>query len=279
MRGPTALMANRQCLDQGSAGASVSRKPRQPRQKQRINKSSGTDGQGRPIGDKLYNPDIPGAVQCPQITSRGKRCRNVVAADSNSCLLHSSLIDQSTSASTKVPATKKGSGNGSIGGGTDAPIVAFESEMEKAWTCLPQATQLSKVEKKSLAAEIDQLTPGSRISVDMMGRKCTAEVLEIREEMYTVFMSYEDYPNLYNEYLPFDRLRTPSIGGGTLTDMNPENIRPGALAIALAGERRDVSLHYWEFPLLLQSIEYDKHASVVCGELYKRFDMIPLSFS
>ena len=252
MRGSAALMANRHSLDPcSSAGADAGGKPRQPRQKERSGKSSGAQGQGRPIGDKLYNPDIPGAVQCPKITARGKRCRNVCSANSQFCLLHSSLVDQSASANAEAPACnskrapKKSSGNGSnVGGGANAPIVAFESEMETAWTCLPQATQLSKTEKKSLAVQIDQLTPGSRIAVDIMGRKCTAEVLEIREEMYTVFMSYEDYPNLYNEYLPFDRLRTPSIGGGTLADMNPENIRPGALAIALVGEKRGVSTHF-----------------------------------
>ena len=242
MRRSAALMANRHSLDPGSsAQAGAGKKPRQSRQKQRPSTSSGTDGQGRPIGDKLYNPDVHGAIQCPQITARGKRCRNVCAANSQFCLLHSSLVDHSTSTSAKKPAstskraTKKSRGSG------NAPIVAFESEMETAWICLPQAAQLSKAERRGLAAQIDQLTPGSRIAVDVMGRKCTAEVLEIREAMHTVFMSYEDYPSLYNEYLPFDRLRTPSIGGGTLTDMNPENIRPGALVIALIGEKRDVS--------------------------------------
>ena len=251
MRGSAALMANRHCLDPGnSAGAKSGRKSTKPRKRERSSQSLGTTGQGRLIGDKLYNPDIPGAVQCPKITARGKRCRNVCSANSHFCLLHTSLVDQSASTNAEAPAcsskraTKKRCGKGSsLGGGTIAPIVAFESEMETAWTCLPQATQLSKTEKKILAAQIDKLTPGSRIAVDIMGRKCTADVLEIREEMYTVFMSYEDYPNLYNEYLPFDRLRTPSIGGGTLTDMNPENIRPGALVIALVGEKRDVSTH------------------------------------
>ena len=244
MRASVAMVANRLSPDPGNAGARAGR-----------NATSGTHKQSRPIGDKLYDPNIPGAMQCPKITSRGKRCKNAVTAtNSQFCVLHSSLGDQSTSKTTIARAgkpkraRKEGSRNGSASGGArrgcdpdDAPIVVFESEMETAWTCLPRVTPLSKAEKEVLAAQIDQLTPGSRVAVDVMGRKCTAEVLDIREGMWTVFMSYEDYPKLYNEYIPFDRLRIPSTGGGTLTDMNPENIRPGVLAIALVGGKRDVS--------------------------------------
>ena len=244
---PAALMAKRRSPNPGSVDAG--RKATQ-RKKQKSSAALGFDSHGRAIGDKLYNPDIPGAMQCPKITSRGKRCRNVAAPNSQFCLLHGVRGDHQSvpqSSMTNAPAGAKSAAKKDGGSGAkdniaaDAPIVAFESEMETAWTCLPQATSLSVSEKQRLVVEIDKLTPGSCIAVDMMGRKCTAEVVEICEGMRAVYMSYEDYPKLYNEYLPFDRLRMPSIGGGTLTDMNPENIRPGSLAIALVGEKRDVS--------------------------------------
>ena len=244
---PVALMVKRRSPNPGSVDAG--RKASQ-RKKQKSNAAWGFDSQGRAIGDKLYNPDIPGAMQCPKITHRGKRCRNVAATNSQFCLLHGARGDHQSvtqSSMTNAPARAKSAAKKDGGSGAkdniaaDAPIVAFESEMETAWTCLPQAISLSVSEKQRLVVEIDKLDPGSRIAVDMMGRKCTAEVVEICEGMRAVYMSYEDYPKLYNEYLPFDRLRMPSIGGGTLTDMNPENIRPGSLAIALVGEKRDVS--------------------------------------
>mmetsp|Transcript_31755 Transcript_31755/g.93187 ORF Transcript_31755/g.93187 Transcript_31755/m.93187 type:complete len:1352 (-) Transcript_31755:118-4173(-) len=239
MRGSAALMAKRRSPNPGSVGAGRKMSQR----KQKAGAALEADRQGRSIGDKLYNPGIPGAMQCPKVTYRGSRCRNVAAANSQFCLLHSARGDRSSS--TNAPTRAKRAVNKIGGNGAkdniaaDAPIVAFKSEMETAWTCLPQATPLSKAEKQRLAVQMDKLTPGSRIAVDMMGRKCTADVLEIREGMCAVYMSYEDYPKLYNEYLPFDRLRMPSTGGGILTDMNPENIRPGSLAIALVGEKRD----------------------------------------
>jgi hypothetical protein len=149
----------------------------------------------------------------PEINSCGKRCRNAADADQSS--------------------TGRDSDS--------APIVALNSEMETAWTRLPLVTSCGEAERKKISAQIDRLTIGAWINVNVQGRKCTANVLDIRKGMWSVYMSYEEYPALYNEYVPFDRLRIPSTGGGMLTGMNPNDVRPGVLVTVLEGEKQCVS--------------------------------------
>lgn len=96
----------------------------------------------------------------------------------------------------------------------DKPVVVFNSSLENNYMSLPNAN----VEKHYPLAEknkvgdalISNLTIGDMIAVKLEQKCVKAEVLEVINQMKAAYVSFEDYPSVYDEYLPFDLLRLPS---------------------------------------------------------------------
>lgn len=258
MRGPSASTANERWSGSGTSRAagtgsrtkkSYMNGSSSGRGKNKKGKSGpGANGLRRIIPKNVrYTVDMPADLQCPKITSRGKPCMNCKAPNSSVCHLHGpktyAPIDSAYRPSgTSGKANKATSIGQQSQRSRDAPIVAFDNEMERAYLSLPVAPtleQMSQVNLQGLATNVASITPGARITVRIQGRKCRAEVLEVAESLYCAQLSYEDYPSLYDEFQPCDLLRMPSSGGGCSEEVNPENIRPGLLVVSLVGEKRD----------------------------------------
>lgn len=110
------------------------------------------------------------------------------------------------------------------------PVVCFNTSLENNYTSLVNAD----VEKHFPNASIDnvgesligQLVPGDKISVKLEQKYVKAEVIEILPQMKAAYISFEDYPSVYDEYQPYDLLRLP-----TRAEIPSEEIKPGLLVL------------------------------------------------
>ena len=87
------------------------------------------------------------------------------------------------------------------------PVVAFNTSLENNYTSLVNAD----VEKhfpnhaKDKVGEslIGELVPGDMISVKLEQKHVKAEVVEILPHAKAAYLSFEDYPSVYDEYQPY----------------------------------------------------------------------------
>jgi hypothetical protein len=115
------------------------------------------------------------------------------------------------------------------------PVVVFNSSLENNYMSLRNAD----VEKhyplankhKVGKALIGKLTIGDMLAVRLEQKCIKAEVLEVVPQMNAAYISFEDYPSVYDEYQPFDLLRLPS--GDEITH---DDIKPGLVVL---GEIQD----------------------------------------
>jgi len=110
------------------------------------------------------------------------------------------------------------------------PVVCFNTSLENNYLSLVNVD----VEKNFPNASKDkigetligQLVPGDKISVKLEQKHVKAEVVEILPQMKAAYLSFEDYPSVYDEYQPYDLLRLP-----TRAEIPPEEIKPGLLVL------------------------------------------------
>jgi hypothetical protein len=110
------------------------------------------------------------------------------------------------------------------------PVVCFNTSLENNYTSLVNVD----VEKNFPNASIDnvgesligQLVPGDKISVKLEQKHVKAVVIEILPQMKAAYLSFEDYPSVYDEYQPHELLRLP-----TRAEIPPEEIKPGLLVL------------------------------------------------
>lgn len=96
------------------------------------------------------------------------------------------------------------------------PVVIFNSSLENNYMSLRDAD----VEKhypyaaKNKAGEAlitnGNLTSGDTLAVKLEQKCVKAEVIEVIPQMKAAYLSFEDYPSVYDEYQPFDFIRLPS---------------------------------------------------------------------
>lgn len=96
----------------------------------------------------------------------------------------------------------------------DKPVVVFNSSLENNYMSLRNADvekhyPLAK-ENKVGETLISNLTIGDMIAVKLEQKCVKAEVLEVIPQLKAAYISFEDYPSVYDEYQPFDLLRLPS---------------------------------------------------------------------
>jgi len=105
------------------------------------------------------------------------------------------------------------------------PVVVFNSSLENNYMSLRNAD----VEKhyplankhKVGKALIGKLTIGDMLACRLEQKCVKAEVLEVVPQMKAAYISFEDYPSVYDEYQPFDLLRLPAGDEITHNDIKP----------------------------------------------------------
>lgn len=92
---------------------------------------------------------------------------------------------------------------------------------------------------------IRTLAAGDMVNVQLKQKVVKAEVLEIVSEMHAAYMSFEDYPSLYDEWQPASLLRTPDRA-----EITSDNLKPGLIVLDLSNKNvrlHDLELHMNEF--------------------------------
>jgi len=113
------------------------------------------------------------------------------------------------------------------------PVVAFNTSLENNYMSLVNA-DLNKHfphagRDKVGESLIGELVPGDKISVKLEQKHVKAEVVEILPQTKTAYLSFEDYPSVYDEYQPYGLIRLP-----TGAEIPPEDVKPGLVVIDLS---------------------------------------------
>jgi hypothetical protein len=112
----------------------------------------------------------------------------------------------------------------------DKPVVVFNSSLENNYMSLRNADveKHYPLAKKNKVGEalISNLTIGDMIAVKLEQKCVKAEVLEVIPQMKAAYISFEDYPSVYDEYQPFDFLRLPSGA-----EIPHHDIKPGLVVL------------------------------------------------
>lgn len=110
------------------------------------------------------------------------------------------------------------------------PVVAFNSSLENNYMSLRNADVEKHYplanEHKVGDALIRNLTIGDMLAVRLEQKCVKAEVLEVVPQMKAAYISFEDYPSVYDEYQPFDFLRLPSR-----EEIAHDDIKPGLVVL------------------------------------------------
>jgi hypothetical protein len=110
------------------------------------------------------------------------------------------------------------------------PVVAFNTSLENNYTSLVNADvekHFPNASKDKVGESlIKQLVPGDKISVKLEQKHVKAEVIEILPQMTAAYLSFEDYPSVYDEYQPYEFLRLP-----TRAEIPAKDIKPGLLVL------------------------------------------------
>mmetsp|Transcript_20974 Transcript_20974/g.45477 ORF Transcript_20974/g.45477 Transcript_20974/m.45477 type:complete len:674 (+) Transcript_20974:316-2337(+) len=113
------------------------------------------------------------------------------------------------------------------------PVVAFNTSLENNYTSLVNADiakHFPNASKDKVGESlIGELVPGDKISVKLEQKYVKAEVIEILPQMKCAYLSFEDYPSVYDEYQPYGLVRLP-----TGAEIPSEDIKPGLVVIDLS---------------------------------------------
>ncbi|KAL7554833.1 hypothetical protein ACHAWF_018375 [Thalassiosira exigua] len=113
-----------------------------------------------------------------------------------------------------------------------AGVVAFSSSLENNYMSVNADVDKhfpNAAKDKIGESLIGELVPGDMISVRLEQKYVKAEVIEIVPTMKSVYLSFEDYPSVYDEYQPYELVRLP-----TGAEIPPEDIKPGLVVIDLS---------------------------------------------
>ena len=110
------------------------------------------------------------------------------------------------------------------------PVVVFNSSLENNYMSLRNADvekhyPLAKKQKVGDAL-ISNLAIGDMLAVKLEQKCVKAEVLEVIPQMKAAYISFEDYPSVYDEYQPLDLLRLPSR-----EEISHPDIKPGLVVL------------------------------------------------
>lgn len=132
-------------------------------------------------------------------------------------------------------------------------VVAFNTSLENNYMSLVKndlEKHFPNASKDKVGESlIGELKAGDKISVKLEQKFVKAEVVEIVPQMKSAYLSFEDYPSLYDEYQPYELIRLP-----TGAEIPPEDVKPGLVVIDLSNSN--------EYRAKIQSIESGPMARV-----------------
>ena len=121
--------------------------------------------------------------------------------------------------------------------GKNEPVVAFECPTDRGFLALPKApAPVSGLDREKVDEAVTSIVVGDDMVVRIEGRKCPARVTEVMPNARVAWVTFEDLPSLYNDFVPYDLLRTPSVGGSCLSQPSAEEIKPGKVFVCLMGK-------------------------------------------
>ena len=113
------------------------------------------------------------------------------------------------------------------------PVVAFNTALENNYMSLKDADIAKNYPNAAKAnigiSLIGKLAPEDKIVVKLEQKHVKAEVVEIIPQMKSAYLTFEDYPSLYDEFQPCDLIRLPSGA-----EIPPEDMKPGLVVIDIS---------------------------------------------
>lgn len=119
------------------------------------------------------------------------------------------------------------------------PIVAYNTDLDRAYLALRSASVPSDASGLD-ATGIERLVKGSKVVARLEQKRVKGTILQIEPSLHAAYLSYEDYPSLYDEYQPYELLRVPTNYGGGGAEVRHEEVVPGLIVLNLVGEKKEV---------------------------------------
>ena len=173
----------------------------------------------------------------------------------------------------KIPTFRKRSVNKFVNGLTcssknrssSAPIVAYDTKFDKAYLTLPNLIEKKNSNEKILSI-LDEIKIGHNILLKLQEKQAPAKVLEIETDLPVAYISFDDYPLLYDEFQTYDKLRLPNNGEKGM-EIPAKLVKSGITVICLLtadNGKTDVSMFYFTlFLLILCYFSSKKLSSIV----------------
>ena len=117
---------------------------------------------------------------------------------------------------------------------TAAPVMVKDTDIVKAFRLLPRILP----DTPGISPDIE-LHANDSISIRMQGKRIDGIILRIEPQMKAALLSYEEYPSLYDEYQPYERLRLP-ISGEAGAEIKPDDVKPGLRVVNRWGDVGEV---------------------------------------
>jgi hypothetical protein len=112
----------------------------------------------------------------------------------------------------------------------------YGNDLEKQFLLLPNIPAHER--DSSLSGDVE-LTKGDCVTIHLLGKSIKGRILHIEPEMNAALLSYEEYPALYDEYQPYERLRVP-VSGEAAEEIRPNDVKPGLVVVNRWGNLGEV---------------------------------------
>ena len=109
-------------------------------------------------------------------------------------------------------------------------------ELERAFCGLPS---LPAKDRGLVLQEDMGIFENCSVTVHFEGKAINGTILHVEPQMEAAKLSYEGYPSVFDEYLPYDRLRDTSCG----VEVKAEDVKPNLRVVSKCGSVGEVSLH------------------------------------
>jgi hypothetical protein len=117
------------------------------------------------------------------------------------------------------------------------PVAVYGNDLEKQFFNLPNVQAHER--DSSLSGDVE-LNKGDCVTIQLLGKSIKGRIFDIKPEMNAALLSYEEYPEIYDEYQPYDSLRVP-VSGEAADEIRPNDVKPGLVVVNRWGSLGEVS--------------------------------------
>eukprot|EP00978_Attheya_sp_CCMP212_P047266 scaffold421287_cov61-Attheya_sp.AAC.2 len=108
-----------------------------------------------------------------------------------------------------------------------APVVAYDTDLENGYMSLPKLGGSMALHQ---VLDPQSLQQGDVVRVQLGKRHAKGWILSVEPNVHAAYVSYEDYPSLYDEFQPCELLRTPSAWG-IHAEIPQDSVKPGMVVM------------------------------------------------